>query len=29
MLNLVDANTGVEMFESPEIVKYLEAVYTL
>jgi glutathione S-transferase len=26
---LVDANTGVEMFEGAEIVKYLEAVYTV
>ena len=25
---LVDPNTGVELFESPEIVDYLEAVYT-
>lgn len=25
---LVDPNTGVEMFEGPEIVDYLEAVYT-
>ena len=25
---LVDPNTGVEMFEGPEIVRYLEAVYT-
>lgn len=25
---LVDANTGVEMYEGAEIVKYLEAVYT-
>ncbi len=26
---LVDANTGVDMFEGAEIVKYLEAVYTV
>lgn len=26
---LVDPNTGVEMFEGPEICKYLEAVYTI
>ena len=26
---LVDPNTGVEMFESEEIVKYLEVVYTV
>mmetsp|Transcript_35260 Transcript_35260/g.105339 ORF Transcript_35260/g.105339 Transcript_35260/m.105339 type:complete len:367 (-) Transcript_35260:344-1444(-) len=26
---LVDPNTGVEMFEAPEIVEYLEAVYTV
>ena len=26
---LVDPNTGVEMFEGPEIVDYLEAVYTV
>ena len=26
---LVDANTGVEMFEGAEIVKYLETVYTV
>jgi glutathione S-transferase len=26
---LVDPNTGLELFESTEIVKYLEAVYTL
>ena len=26
---LVDPNTGVELFESPEIVEYLEAVYTV
>jgi hypothetical protein len=26
---LVDDNTGVEMFEGAEIVKYLEAVYTV
>ncbi|KAL7520748.1 hypothetical protein ACHAWX_005458 [Stephanocyclus meneghinianus] len=26
---LVDENTGVEMFEGPEIVAYLEAVYTV
>jgi len=26
---LVDPNTGVEMYESPEIVEYLEAVYTV
>jgi glutaredoxin len=26
---LVDANTGIEMFEGAEIVKYLEAVYTM
>lgn len=26
---LVDPNTGVEMFEGPEIVEYLEAVYTV
>ena len=26
---LVDPNTGVEMFESAEIVEYLEAVYTV
>ena len=26
---LVDANTGIEMFEGPEIVEYLEAVYTM
>ena len=25
---LVDPNTGVELFESPEILEYLEAVYT-
>jgi glutathione S-transferase len=25
---LVDPNTGIEMFEGPEIVRYLEAVYT-
>jgi len=25
---IVDPNTGVEMFEGPEIVEYLEAVYT-
>jgi glutathione S-transferase len=25
---LVDPNTGIEMYESPEIVDYLEAVYT-
>merc|ERR1712157_484039 len=25
---LVDPNTGIEMFEGPEIVDYLEAVYT-
>lgn len=26
---IVDANTGIEMYEGPEIVEYLEAVYTL
>jgi glutathione S-transferase len=26
---LVDANTGVELFEGDEIVKYLETVYTV
>jgi glutathione S-transferase len=26
---LVDPNTGVEMYESEEIVKYLEEVYTV
>jgi glutathione S-transferase len=26
---LVDANTGVELFEGAEIVKYLETVYTV
>ncbi|KAL7532999.1 hypothetical protein ACHAXR_004979 [Thalassiosira sp. AJA248-18] len=26
---LVDANTGIEMFEGPEIVEYLDAVYTV
>ena len=26
---LVDPNTGIELFESPEIVEYLEAVYTI
>lgn len=26
---LVDPNTGIEMFEGPEIVEYLEAVYTI
>jgi glutaredoxin len=26
---LVDNNTGIEMFEGPEIVQYLEAVYTV
>ncbi len=26
---LVDSNTGIEMYEGPEIVEYLEAVYTL
>mmetsp|Transcript_3408 Transcript_3408/g.4927 ORF Transcript_3408/g.4927 Transcript_3408/m.4927 type:complete len:365 (-) Transcript_3408:2550-3644(-) len=26
---LVDKNTGIEMFEGPEIVDYLEAVYTV
>ena len=26
---IVDANTGIEMFEGPEIVNYLEAVYTV
>lgn len=25
---IVDENTGIEMFEGPEIVDYLEAVYT-
>ena len=25
---LVDPNTGVELFESPEILDYLEQVYT-
>ena len=26
---LVDPNTGVELFESPDILEYLEAVYTV
>lgn len=26
---LVDPNTGIEMFESAEIVKYLEQTYTM
>ena len=26
---LVDPNTGVELFESPEILEYLESVYTV
>ena len=26
---LVDPNTGVQMFEGPEIVEYLDAVYTV
>jgi glutathione S-transferase len=26
---LVDPNTGIEMYESAEIVEYLEAVYTV
>ena len=26
---LVDPNTGIEMYESEEIVKYLEEVYTI
>jgi hypothetical protein len=26
---LYDPNTGVEMFEGPEIVEYLESVYTV
>ena len=26
---LVDPNTGVELFESPEILDYLEEVYTV
>lgn len=26
---LVDPNTGIEMFESPEIMEYLDAVYTI
>ena len=26
---LVDPNTGVELFESPDIIDYLEAVYTV
>ena len=26
---LVDPNTGVELFESPEILEYLEEVYTV
>ena len=25
---LMDSNTGIEMFEGPEIVEYLEAVHT-
>lgn len=25
---IIDPNTGVEMFESQQIVKYLETVYT-
>ena len=26
---IVDSNTGIDMFEGPEIVEYLEAVYTV